>query len=140
MKIRPVLGATAGLLALLTAVAPAASAGGNWDYGTSRTKLSNGYLFTQIKADWDYPIEQPDGSVYWKMNEWYDKTGGGTITAQFGFNYHGYSYSKGWFTQSAGTTSSAYFDGLGFNDCSHVVGWLAVQGQNTFYNAPVTAC
>ncbi|MCZ0982079.1 hypothetical protein O1L60_32885 [Streptomyces diastatochromogenes] len=140
MKIRKALGTSAALMAVLLAAAPSASAGGNWDYGTSRLKLSNGYLFTTIAADWDYPTEQPGGGVYWKMDEWYEKNGGGTITAQFGFSYHGYSYNKGWFTQNVNTTSHEFFNGLGFNDCANVVGWLAVQDQGTFYNAPVTAC
>ncbi len=130
----------AGLVALSAVVAPSALAGGNWSYGISKTELTNGTLWTKIQTDRNYPGTQPNGEWWWEMYESFDKRKGGAITAQFGFNYHGHSYSKGWFTQTAGTTSNERFDGLGFNDCSHVVGWLAVSGQGTFYNAPVTIC
>ncbi|ROQ98238.1 hypothetical protein EDE04_4766 [Streptomyces sp. 2132.2] len=121
------------LVALGLALAPAASAG-NVDYGISMTKLSNGKLWTTIRPD-----NVHEGS-WWTMSETYEKTGGGTITAKLGFNYHGYSYDKGWFSQSAGTDHSEGFDWLGFDDCNDIVGWMAVQGQGTFYNAPVSIC
>ncbi len=133
MRIRPVLAVSAGLAALTLALAPAASARGNYLPYASKTKLSNGNLFTEITP-------QYDGTGYWRMDEWYEKTGGGTITQQLGFNYHGYSYAKGWITQTSGTSRMQNFTDLGFTDCSDVVGWMQVDGQGTFYNAPVGIC
>ncbi|MEW2374414.1 hypothetical protein AB0940_34450 [Streptomyces sp. NPDC006656] len=133
MRIRPVVIMSSALLALGVGLAPAASAG-NVDYGISMTKLSNGKLWTSIRAD-----NVHEGS-WWDMYESYEKTGGGAITAKLGFNYHGYSYDNGWFNQSSGSTHQEEFHWLGFNDCSDIVGWMAVQGQGTYYNAPVSIC
>ncbi|MBD0672203.1 hypothetical protein BU198_16190 [Streptomyces sp. CBMA156] len=107
-------------------------AGGNAGYNCSKTGLSNGALWTCIYTQ--------SNNDYWRLIDTYTKSGGGTITAKFGFNYHGYSYEGGWFSQSSGTEKQGQFNDLGFNDCSDIVGWMAVQGQNTFYNAPVTIC
>ncbi len=133
MRLRPVLAASAALLALAVAGAPTAMASGNAGQYWSVTELTFGKFNTQIGP-------QNDGTGYWWMEESYGKAGGGTITAQYGFNYNGHSYNKGWFTQQAGDNSYEHFDNLGFNDCSNVVGWLKVQNQGTFYNAPVTIC
>ncbi|MEV6584005.1 hypothetical protein AB0M92_38415 [Streptomyces sp. NPDC051582] len=121
------------LVALGLALAPAASAG-NMDYGISMTKLSNGELWTTIRPD------NVHEGTWWTMSETYAKTGGGTITAKLGFNYHGFSYDNGWFSQSSGTSHNEGFTWLGFDDCSDIVGWMAVQNQGTFYNAPVSIC
>lgn len=137
MRIRSVMAMSSALLALGVAAAPAAFAG-NADYGISKLKLSNGTLWTQIRT---MNVEQPDGSLYWELYDSYEKkVETGSITAYMGFNYKGISYNNGWFNQSAGTTHTEGFYGLGFNDCSSVVGWMTVQGQQTFYNAPVTIC
>ncbi|MEZ0090491.1 hypothetical protein [Streptacidiphilus sp. EB129] len=133
MRVRRSFGVTAGALALVLIAAPAAMAGGNWSYGESRTVLSNGALYTSIEPN-------NDGTGYWHLNDWYDKTGGGTISLEFGFNYHGYSYGSHWQSESAGGSNSQEFYSLGFTDCDDVVGWMAVAGQSTFYNAPVTTC
>lgn len=70
------------------------------------------------------------------MNDWYQKKGGGTITARFGYTYRGSSKTGGWFTQGPNTTKSATWSGQTINTCDPVVGWLQVDGQQTFNNAP----
>ncbi|MFK0045607.1 hypothetical protein ACIQU4_16040 [Streptomyces sp. NPDC090741] len=95
MRIRPVLAVASVFLAATVVGAPAAMASGNAGQYWSVTELTFGKFNTMIGP-------QNDGSGYWWMEESYGKAGGGTITAQYGFNYHGYSYNKGWFTQSAG--------------------------------------
>ncbi|MCF3181966.1 hypothetical protein IPZ70_18740 [Streptomyces polychromogenes] len=136
MRIRPVAALSGALLALGIALAPAASAG-NVDYGLSMTRLGNGELWTKIRTG---NIEQPDGSLYWELFDTYKKTGGGTISAYMGFNYNGHSYNNSYFTQASGTEHQEGFYQLGFNNCNQIVGWMAVDGQGTFYNAPVSIC
>ncbi|MFB7908261.1 hypothetical protein ACFXPX_41650 [Kitasatospora sp. NPDC059146] len=124
------------LAGALLAVGGASQAMAQAKYNAS-TSLSNGRLSTSISQE---DKTQPDGSAFWQLQDVYEKTGGGTITAQFGFNYHGYSYNRDWSDQSVNQTKDAWFWDLGFNDCQNVIGWMAVKGQNTFYNAPVTIC
>ncbi|WP_327073195.1 hypothetical protein OG196_14205 [Kitasatospora purpeofusca] len=124
---------------LVAAGSSQAMAGGNYGYNCSLTSLSRGKLYTCIYTE---DLQQPDGSLYWKLVDTYEKKSdvAGTITAKFGFNYHGYSYEGGWFSQSQGETKDGWFYDLGFNDCNNIVGWMAVQGQQTFANAPVSIC
>ncbi|GAA1012706.1 MULTISPECIES: hypothetical protein [unclassified Streptomyces] len=68
------------------------------------------------------------------------KRSGGTIRARFGYSYHNSTHYGSWFTQSAGTTKSAQWKNVYINDCQNLVGFLNVDGQGTFYNAPVTGC
>lgn len=122
---------------IVLGTASSAFAGGNYDYGESRTVLSNGDLYTKI---WTNSNEQPNGSPYWTGEDIYVKTGGGAISLEFGFNYHGNSYGSDWQSESAGQTNYQEWGDLGFDDCDDIVGWMAVSGENTYYNAPVTAC
>lgn len=132
MKLRRVATATAAALIGLGVTAPAAVAGGNYDYATSRTSLSNGYLYTQLSTGSD--------SSHMNVKDWYNKSGGGTISARFGYSYHSGTHYGSWFSQSSGTTKAAQWSNVYINDCQNVVGFLDVSGQGTFYNAPVTGC
>ncbi|WP_159073302.1 hypothetical protein [Kitasatospora fiedleri] len=139
MRTRTTVGAALAAALIVGITAPNAMAGGNWDYGVSRTALTNGELYTSLSPENGGPF-MPDGGLYWKVTDSYVKHSGGTITARFGVNWNGLSFEKGLFTQSSGTTSSATWTEMGFTDCHDIVGWIAVTGQNTFYNAPVTIC
>ncbi|MFI1761787.1 hypothetical protein ACH41H_06950 [Streptomyces sp. NPDC020800] len=131
MKLRRVATATAAALIGLGVIAPAAVAGGNFDYATSRTKLSNGYLYTQLSSGSD--------STHMNVKDWYNKDGGGTIRARFAYSYHNNTHYGAWFSQSGGT-KAAQWSNVSIPDCQNVVGFLDVSGQGTFYNAPVTGC
>ncbi|MFJ7272715.1 hypothetical protein ACIQV3_39835 [Streptomyces sp. NPDC099050] len=76
----------------------------------------------------------------WKVTDQYDKKGGGTITARFGFTYKGSSHTGGWFDQGPNTTKSTWWNNFYISTCEPIVGWMQVSGQQTFNNAPVTAC
>lgn len=73
------------------------------------------------------------------MRTWYEKTGGGTITAKLGFNYAGTNTWGSTFTQSAGTTKSASWTRYWSTDCYSTVGLLSVTGQGTF-QTPAGTC
>ncbi|MEW2133659.1 hypothetical protein [Streptomyces sp. NPDC005435] len=112
---------------------PAAMAGGNFDYGTSRTKLSNGYLYTQLT------MGSPSNTT--NVTDSYVKDSGtGTITARFGWTWNGTKHTGSWFTQAGGTTKSAKWSNYSITNCNSVIGWMEVSGQQTFNNAPVTNC
>ncbi|MER6979329.1 hypothetical protein [Streptomyces carpinensis] len=113
-------------------IAPAAMAGGNYDYGTSRTSLSNGTLWTSLTSG---------TGASWNVIDSYDKKPNtSTITALFGWTHVGTAHTGSWFTQSAGTTKSTKWSNYTLSGCNSVIGWMEVQGQQTFNNAPVTQC
>ncbi|MGW5419611.1 hypothetical protein [Streptomyces sp. NPDC003943] len=133
MSIRKkVITLTAATLVALGASTPAAMAGGNFGYNASRTTLSNGYLDTNLTRGYD--------TNHWNVNDYYYKSGGGTIYAQFGYSYHSSNHYGSWFYQSAGAGKSATWKDVYIADCQNLVGFMNVSGQGTFYNAPVTAC
>ncbi|MCW5251832.1 hypothetical protein [Streptomyces sp. SHP 1-2] len=62
------------------------------------------------------------------------------ITARFGWTHVGTAHTGSWFSQSSGTTKSTKWSNYNLSGCNAVIGWMEVQGQQTFNNAPVTQC
>ncbi|MFB7554541.1 hypothetical protein [Streptomyces brevispora] len=129
--VRRIAATSAAVLIGMGVIAPAATASGNFDYGTSRSKLTNGVLWTSLTSGTTAP---------WNVNVSYDKTGGGTITARFGWTHVGTKHTGSWFTQSSGTSKGSKWSNVTLSGCNPVVGWIEVQNQQTFNNAPVTQC
>ncbi|MGW1159625.1 hypothetical protein ACWD48_15680 [Streptomyces sp. NPDC002519] len=130
--VRRIVAPTAAVLIGMGVIAPAATAGGNFDYGTSRTKLTNGYLYTSLTSG---------TGASWNVADWYVKDANtSTITARFGWTHVGAVHTGSWFSQSGGTTKSAKWSNYTLSGCNSVIGWMEVQGQQTFNNAPVNQC
>ncbi|MEV0415491.1 hypothetical protein AB0I68_33140 [Streptomyces sp. NPDC050448] len=95
------------------------------------TSLTNGVLCTVLanrNGDWA------------QVQDSYEKTGGGTITARFGhYNRGGTWWDQGAFTQSAGTTRYFSWPAANYGDCLPVVGFMDA-GGNRYEVPPVTVC
>lgn len=100
----------------------------------SCTSLSNGTLYLSVTPD-------SDSSGLWDVNDWYTKTGGGQISADFQYNAgYGVQNDEGTFSQTKGQTKSYSWYNLSLSGCPQVVGILAVSGQGSFQTPPIYMC
>ncbi|GAB2703845.1 hypothetical protein [Kitasatospora kifunensis] len=107
--------------------------GGNCGSYASCTSLSNGYFSTS------YWMAGGDGPA--TVQDDYQKSGGGTITADFEYN-DGYTVhmDQGAFQQSSGETKGFQWTNQFLPSCAQITGILAVQGQGNFQTPPIYTC
>ncbi|MCX4747320.1 hypothetical protein OG455_17630 [Kitasatospora sp. NBC_01287] len=100
----------------------------------SCTSLSNGTLYLSVT---------PDANTWgnWDINDWYTKTGGGQISADFQYNSgSGIQNDEGTFTENKGQTKYYTWYNTGLPGCPQVVGILAVVDQGNFQTPPIYMC
>lgn len=119
---------------------PAPSTGVHPDFGGncgpygSCTSLSNGYF--------SISYSQPGGTgTLALVQDEYQKTGGGTITADFEYN-DGYNVhmDQGAFSQSSGQTKGFQWSNMAIPSCAQLTGILAVYGQGNYQTPPIYTC